>query len=322
MKQKQADHLLADGMIDSQQHSTISSWIKNRPFPLFHELRVLLYAGVLLFTAGVGILIYQNIDTIGHTAVIILTSLVTAACYAWCFRHALPFSWQKTTHPVHTFDYVLLLACLLFLTLEGYLQYQYNLFGHRYGLASLFPAVLFLYCAFRFDHLGVLSLGITLLATFVGFTLNPGILLESDFSESRLVYTGIGFGIFLIVAGTWLEHADMKKHFRFTCHNYAIHILGITLVSALFAMDQPYTYLALLAAGVGGLLRYSTAIESKYMMLMALVYGYFGCTWLMYDMGALREESFALLYFVMSGVGIIWFLLKQRKLMKGGSDGI
>ena len=51
-------------------------------FSLHTELRLLLYLSVLLFTSGIGILIYQNIDSIGHDAIIIcLFLLITVSLY-------------------------------------------------------------------------------------------------------------------------------------------------------------------------------------------------------------------------------------------------
>jgi hypothetical protein len=40
-----------------------------------------MYASVLLFTSGIGILIYKNIDSIGHVAILALLLLVTVFCF-------------------------------------------------------------------------------------------------------------------------------------------------------------------------------------------------------------------------------------------------
>jgi len=42
-----------------------------KPFSLHWELKTLLYLGVLLLNLGLGYLIYDNIDNIGHNAVMV-----------------------------------------------------------------------------------------------------------------------------------------------------------------------------------------------------------------------------------------------------------
>jgi hypothetical protein len=67
-------------------------------------------------------------------------------------------------------DYILLLGCLLLLILIAYLQFQYNVFGNRYGLATFIPMVLLFISAYYFDHIGVLTMAITNLAAWAGIT--------------------------------------------------------------------------------------------------------------------------------------------------------
>ena len=90
---------------------------------------------------------------------------------------ARPTDPEKVEQTAPYFDVVLLLGCLLFLALEGYLQYQYEVFGTSYGLAVIIPAVLFFFLAYRYDHQGVLSLAITALASWVGLSATPSKLL-------------------------------------------------------------------------------------------------------------------------------------------------
>jgi hypothetical protein len=59
--------------------------------------------------------------------------------------HKKTFSAQFITGESKLEDFALLAGCLTFLWLEGYLQFQYNLFGNRYGIAAFIPAVFFLF---------------------------------------------------------------------------------------------------------------------------------------------------------------------------------
>src|SRR5437868_4260593 len=164
------DKLKADGLLTEVQYQKISESVKSKLFSLNFELRTLLYCGILLATTGFGILVYKNIDTIGHSVVIGLIALLCAGCFVYCFLKRSPYSNLKVESPNAFFDYVLLAGCLLFLTLEGYLQFQYHVFGDRFGLATIIPAVLFFALAYFFDHKGVLSMGITALCAWIGIT--------------------------------------------------------------------------------------------------------------------------------------------------------
>src|SRR5258708_13349243 len=69
------------------------------------ELRALLYAGVLLLTGGVGLLVEQNLERIGPVAIAAALGLGAAAALAWVFRVAPPFSWQEVAPPDLAFTY-------------------------------------------------------------------------------------------------------------------------------------------------------------------------------------------------------------------------
>jgi uncharacterized membrane protein YobD (UPF0266 family) len=53
-----------------------------------NEMRFLLNSSVLLFTSGIGILIYQNIDNIGHIAVLSILVIVTIICFYFCLKNS------------------------------------------------------------------------------------------------------------------------------------------------------------------------------------------------------------------------------------------
>ncbi|MGL4385814.1 MAG: DUF2157 domain-containing protein, partial [Flavobacterium sp.] len=81
-KSKIATALLEKGFMTNKQLDAIEEYQNLGIFSLHTELRLLLYLSVLLFTSGIGILIYQNIDSIGHDAIIIcLFLLITVSLY-------------------------------------------------------------------------------------------------------------------------------------------------------------------------------------------------------------------------------------------------
>ncbi|MGZ3778179.1 MAG: DUF2157 domain-containing protein, partial [Mucilaginibacter sp.] len=129
------DTMHNEGLISDESFEKL---IADREKPLFSvhwELKTILYLGVLLLTGGLGLLIYENIDTIGHQFVLMLIAAICLGCFAYCFKVRLPFSSEKVKSPNTAFDYILLLACTSFVIFVGYLQFEYKVFGLNYGLA-------------------------------------------------------------------------------------------------------------------------------------------------------------------------------------------
>ena len=156
-------------------------------------------------------------------------------------KNKLPFSRGKVTAPNAWFDYVLLLGCLTLLTFIAYLQAQYNAFGNAYGLATFIPMVILFFCAYYFDHLGVLSMAITNLAAWAGIAVTPlTILKENNFGDSRLIFTGLALGVLLVVIATASGRKNMKAHFAFTYLNFALNILFIATIAGMFYFDKMY----------------------------------------------------------------------------------
>ena len=60
--------LLQHELITPEDAEKIALFESKRPFSLHWELKTLLYLGVILLNLGLGFLIYENIDSIGHIA--------------------------------------------------------------------------------------------------------------------------------------------------------------------------------------------------------------------------------------------------------------
>ena len=212
MNQKVFEQLHSEGLISDISFAKIKTKQEHPMLSVYWEIKTLLYLGVLLLSGGLGILVYKNIDTIGHQVILIFIGLVCSACFFHCFKNKKAFSINRVSAPNSLFNYILLLACCTFIILIGYLQYQYQLFGNRYGLASFFPMVVLFFSAYYFDHLGVLSMAIVNLAGWLGITVTPiSVLTANDFDSSRIIFTGLFLGVLLIVAGWGTIQKNIKK---------------------------------------------------------------------------------------------------------------
>ncbi len=312
-------NLLQQEIITPEDAAKIETFELKRPFSLHWELKSLLYLGVILLNIGLGFLVYQNIDTIGHAALIALIGAISAACFFYAIRHRPPFSAGASEAPTPYYDYILLLGCLTFLIMEGYLQFQYQVFGTRYGLATFIPMVLFFGLGYWLDNRGVLSLGLTALASWLGITVTPqDMLSKNDFNSATIVQTGVLFGALLTLVPFVSERLNFKKHFSLTYLNFGVHIGMISCLAGMMALDLEIIYFPVLCLAVGFYLWYARTRGSFYFLTVAVVYGYIGLTYMLiaHTASLNLDFMFYLLYFVLSCTGVIFFLINYKRFIK------
>ncbi len=310
--------LAQKNLIDPDQKLKLEQFERQKPISLFAFLRTLLYLSITAFITGSGVLIYQNIDTLGHTILISLLALVTVACFWFVFKKGNPYSPQKVEHTEAYLDLVLLLGCLLFLALEGYAQYQFGIFGSRYGLAVIIPAVFFLFLAYRFDHQGVLSMALTALASWVGLTAAPTeILAKNDFSDPTIIRSAILFGIVVVGIGWLLEKRLIKKHFTYTYLLVAGTLYLVACLGGMFTMDTwQLGFGVLLGIGCWYFYKNAREEESLLFLLISVLFGYIGLTYLIFNNLSLDIGAFlGTFYFLASAALVVWFFLNFKKLI-------
>ena len=315
--------LYAEGLLSDE---SFAKTIQKHPslFSVHREIKTILYLGVALLTAGLGTLIYQNIDSIGHTFVLLLIALISAGCFAYCFKNKLPFSTEKVRSPNSSFDYILLLASISFLVFTGYLQYEYNVFGSHYGMATFIPMVVLFFIAYYFDHLGILSMAIANLAVWMGVSVTPKqLLLNHDFDSEKIIYTYLLLGVLLIAAAYSTEHFNFKKHFKFSYQHYGVHVAYISLLAGYFHFYQfPAALVWMVGIGLLSFIIFMDAFKNKsfYFLLLVVLYSYVAVSSLMVrafiainDISALY---LMLMYFIGSGIALIFLLINLNKKLK------
>ena len=317
------DQLYAEGVISGASYNKIRLKQENTFISVHWEIKTLLWLGILMLSTGLGILVYKNISTIGHQAVLVFIALICAGCFFYCFKNKLPFSFNKVVEPNPFFGYILILACSTFIIFIAYLQYQYNLFGTRYGLATFFPMVLLFFSAYYFDHIGVLSMAIVSLAAWLGITVTPlKILTSNDFNSNTIIFTGLALGLLLILTAFRTRKRNIKKHFEFTYSNFGTHIVLISCIAAMFRFDRVYMawYFGLMIMTV---LFYRKALRDRsfYFVLIVTSYAYIGTSYVVLNLlnrANLNIGSFYIgfLYFIASAVALALFLIRTNRKLK------
>lgn len=317
------ERLYREGLLTDSSMEKIRNESRHSLISVHWELRLILYLGILLLTGGLGILIYKNFDQLSHTVIVMSIAAICAGCYFYCFKKRLAFSFNKVLPPNAFFDYVLLLGCITFVTLIAYLQFQYNIFGTRYGLATLIPALLLFFTTYYFDHIGVLSLAIVNFAAWVGISITPLHLLEqNNFNSSHIILTSMALGILLIAVAGLSRKKNIKAHFHFTYLNFGMHILFVALLASFFEFEPVYLLCFLVLAAAGFYFyKYALAEKSFYVLLVITLYCYIGLSYVMVRLlDTISSDGMALVYlgffyFIGSGVGMILFLMKHNKMI-------
>jgi len=308
--------LLEKGLISQEQFQKIEPIISGKIVSVFYELRTSLYLGVMLFTTGAGTLIYQNIGSIGHVISIVALTLLMLACFWYVVKHEAGYSHQAIQSPKPYYDYILLLGCLLFISIQGYLQFQYGALDENLGWSTLITAFVFFYAAYRFDHAGVLSLAITALASFWSISVSPQKWYSGEFfSGSNLYNTAIIFSIVVGGIAFFLDKRKIKKHFTFTYLNFCMLIFFVGAVVGMFNQYW-FGYVLLVYAGCAFAFYMARWRRSFLFLLYAFLAGYIATTYLLAKtvLEVLPELWFY--YSLLSCAGFVYFIIRYKAFFK------
>jgi hypothetical protein len=316
------ESLHEQGFISAESLEKIRQKQRDSSISLFWDVRILLYAGVLLLTGGLGVLIYKNIDSIGHLAVIVAMTIMATICYVFALRRRNPFSWNEVRSPGTIFDYTLLLGSILMVTLVGYVQYQYKVFGTEWKLATFIPMVILFITAYYFDNQALLSMAIVNLAAWLGITINEKIFLATEqINNKATLITATLLGVALILASIASRITARKPHFHRLYHLFGTHMYFLSAFIALFVF-QPEYYIWVFIFLVGAVYHFIKAKRenSYYYMVITLIYlyGCFGFVALdVLDKLFTGQEStrskIAVAYFTVSAIVLIFLLISQNK---------
>lgn len=317
--------LFEKGLISRDSRDKAEQCYARQVISLHYDLRVLLYAGIVLLSTGLSILLYKNLAYITDTLIITLMSIACLVCYAVCLKKQPPFTRKKVENASLLADYLLLLASLLLLSIIGYVQYRFGIFGQRWRLATFIPMVIFFFTAYFFDHQGVLSMAITNLAAWLGLAINEKKwYLSGAYNQPVTIYTAILLGVVLILLANLVKKSDFKRHFHALYHQFGTHIFFIATLIALFYFYPAFvSWFLLLAAGVAWHLRKALHEHLFYYLVTAVLYAYIGISYLavqgmeeMFKRGGFLPNNIVSLYFFASASFTAWLLIRLNRKIK------
>ncbi len=254
----------------------ITIYQKKDIFSLRSELLLMIYFSILLFTSGIGVIIYNNIDSIGHLAILSVNFILMLACFYFSFKKAKGYDNDEVLFENPRYDYLVSTGSLLASIFLGYINFQYKIFDDSYAYVSLISAILCFAVAYYFDNRIALSMAITSLATFIGISITPKSLFQNEvYSNLELTYSGLILGIFLLI---WMEYSlkhKIKAHFHFVYATFALHLLGVCILAGLLS-EHWWVFIPILIGFVYYFYRFSYRVLATSIFAFMLLYGYFG----------------------------------------------
>lgn len=298
-------------LLDDAPFQLIEAMESKKLISVYYELRLVLYLGILLFTGGVGYIVYQNMSSIGHIAVMVLLLAIIGFGSYYLFKNTVPYSSGEVKAAHMYFDYVVVLVALLVIALFTYVQVYFDLEALLFSWTSFISGVLFLYMAYRFDNKMVLSLGITAWAAVLGLSISPVNWVSGEWLEPNDIYIlAFSYGSFLLVLGQVLEIKDIKKHFVFTYHNFALILLFVGFITLLFDADNGLLVAFLLLAFSVFIAWYTWKRRQFLFFLYGCFSGYIAFTYMVFSIDNIWELAF--FYFPITCITGVILLVKNR----------
>jgi hypothetical protein len=280
------------------------------------ELRIALYAGVLLLTSGVGLLLKDNLARLGPLTIAISIGCAAAVCFAWVARQAPHFAWGETPAEHLAFDYLLLLGVLLGSADLAYVEAQFTPLGANWPWHLLVVSLVMGVIAVRCDSRVVFSLALSTFAAWRGVSTS---LVETRlwrFADvpGALRANAIGCGVLFLLLGFFMKQAERKAHFEPVAAHLGWIAVLVALISGMGATsaEELLFTLAVLAAGAG-LTIYAAVARRFALFAIGFVAAYIGMCGLFHR--AQPMDTLVALWYAVTSLGVLAALfLAHRKL--------
>ena len=309
--------LRADNVLSVEQAALFDRVARRLLVSLRVEIRALLYAGVLLLTSGVGLLVKEYHREIGPWAIALAIGVAAAACLVWVSRAAAPFSWGEVPSPNIAFDYILLLGLLLFASDVAYVEVQFTLLGAHWQHHLLVVGIVYLVAAYLWDSRTVLGLALTTLAAWrgVSVSLASGWAWTSqpdDLRENALV-----LGAVYVAAAALSVALRRKLHFEAVFANAGLVLVLGALVSGALDDEAAWeVWLAVLFVAAGVVMWHGFQLDRSLYFALGVVAAYVGLLRLVFQPFRHTESSIPFFLAAGLGVGVIILMFAAHRRMQ------
>ena len=313
------ERLERECVLSSERARPLARAARGELISLWAELRVALYAGVILIVTGAGLLIRQNLDRIGPLAIAVGLGAAAVGCLAWVVARAPAFSWGEVPSPDLAFDYVLLLGALLAATDLAYIEVKFTALGASWPLHLLLVAVFYAVLAFRFDSRVQWSLALTTLAAWRGVSVR---FLDREpwnwWGDPVVRANAIACGLAFALVGWLLARYRRKAHFEPVAVNLGwLLVLGGLASGALQGSSQSgwAAFSLLLLAVAIGVAAVAFAGGRLVLFAMGCVGAYAAISRLVVE--TLHGDQAVFAWFSLSAIAAVVGLVAAQRRMKG-----
>jgi len=234
--------LRSAGVIAEQAAVQAAALESGAIFSVFEELRFALYAAVAAITAGIGLVVKDNLDRIGPMTLIVVLALASSGCYATALRT----QWQRKERSIGG-DYLLLLGALIVSADLGYAESQFHWLGTEWQWYLLILAAFHGVTAYGLRSRLVLCTSIAALAAWFGIEGRAAALFDPGNSSVLGIHA-------IVCAGTLLvwraanHRLGGPESFESVLENFAANIGFWGALALCLTPGSRFLGLALLAA--------------------------------------------------------------------------
>lgn len=309
--------LRADKVLGSAQAALFDRVARRELVSVRFEIRALLYAGVLLLTTGVGLVVKEHHEQIGPWAIAGGIGLGAAACLVWVMRKAAPFSWREVPSPNVAFDYVLLLGLLLFALDLAYVEVEFTLLGPKWPHHLLVVGVVYFLAAYLWDSRTILGLALTTLAAWRGVSISliSGSLWVGDAGDLRT--NAIALGALYVAAAALSAPLKRKAHFEEVLANGGLVLLLGALVSGVLGSKVNWgLWLAALLVVAGLVMWHAFRLRRSFYFAQGVLAAYIGLLRLLFEPFRYHVSATPFLLAALLGLGALALVFAAHRRMR------
>ncbi len=313
--------LVRDGILTPEQAAQPLRSARGELLSIRGELRALLYLGVVLFVAGVSLLVKENLDRIGPVAIAGGLGLMAAGTLAWVLYRAPKFTWSRAESADWSFDSLLLLGILLLGATLAYVEAKFTPLGADWSYHLLLMSLITGAFALRCDSRLAWSLALSTFAAWRGIAAaRVGAEWIGSTSMSlrfELIFCGVAF----VLLGDSLRRFGRKAHFE-PLTTFLGALAGLAGLG-LFALDATGAWIlwALIFLVVaGGVALFALRFRRFGLFALGAVAAYAAFTRLAFEIAP--DPIFGCFWFTSSSVAMIVLLFfVQRRFRALAREG-
>ncbi|HNX96551.1 MAG TPA: hypothetical protein PKK12_02630 [Candidatus Aminicenantes bacterium] len=310
------ERLRSDRVLPEATVARLLRMARGQLVSLHAELRLALYAGVLLVVTGVGLLLKENLTRIGPLAIAGGIAVVVAVLTVWVVRHVPPFSWAEARADHLAFDYLLLLAVLLGAADLAYVEWQFTPLGAHWPTHLLLVSLAMAAIALRCDSRLVFSLALSTFAAWRGVSISRfgPVLGDSLRTASALRLETLGCGLLFLALGVLARRLKRKAHFEPVAAHLGWIAILLALLSGTGTRSGEELLFTLALIGDGVVLALLEARRPRFSLVaLGMVASYVGVCLLFLRTGA-GETAVAAWYAVTSLALLVLLFWLHRRL--------